>query len=233
MLQKSLRTIATSLFIGLLLLASGVSANNGNFDVTRANRAQGATIIDVNREGCVVTVTFTVQDAATYGMQIFDDGNLEDFQLLPATAGQTIVAQHVIDYFVLQGVAGIGIYIVNEAGTVLFDFVDPFNVPSDVQQSCAQGTLAGGAPCLPLTSNAVVGRIQFDTAIYWAPGKVSPGLTINAANTQTLWVLGVDESGEYYKVLLACQYLWLPVGSIGPNFDNVWQGRPLPTTVVS
>lgn len=82
------------------------------------------------------------------------------------------------------------------------------------------------ATCLPLTSFAVVGDMPFTTQAYWAPGKVSPGLTINPG---TYWVLGADASGGYYKILLACQYLWVPSNAMQPSFQPPWQGQPLPT----
>jgi len=42
----------------------------------------------------------------------------------------------------------------------------------------------------------------------------------------------VDESGEFRKVLLGYTFLWVPADSIGPNDDEVWNGTPLPMTVV-
>jgi hypothetical protein len=84
---------------------------------------------------------------------------------------------------------------------------------------------------LPLTRNAVVGEVTSTTRIYWEPGKVSPTGSIAAG--QRYWVLGVDATGEYYKIWYECRYLWLPVGVMAPAFgDPVWQGEPLPTTVV-
>ncbi len=83
--------------------------------------------------------------------------------------------------------------------------------------------------CLQLTANAVVGQMASATQAYWAPGKISPDVVINAG---TYWVLGTDSSGQYYKILLACQYLWVPVDSMQPSFQLPWNGQPLPTTDV-
>lgn len=83
----------------------------------------------------------------------------------------------------------------------------------------------------PLTANAVVGEVTSTTRYFWDPGKISPTGSIAAG--QRYWVLGVDETGEYYKIWYECRYLWLPVGVMGPAFgDPVWNGAPLPTTVV-
>ena len=48
----------------------------------------------------------------------------------------------------------------------------------------------------------------------------------------TLWVYGVDASGSYYKVMLAGKFFWVPVNAMGPNYDDVWNGTPLPTGAV-
>ncbi|MFN8560512.1 MAG: hypothetical protein U0703_02510 [Anaerolineae bacterium] len=104
----------------------------------------------------------------------------------------------------------------------------------EVVQTLGQGNCAGlptyGGTCLPLTADAVVGDMPFNTQAYYEPGKVASGVVINAG---TYWVLGEDESGAYYKILLACQYLWVPVNSMQPSFQPPWQGQPLPTGVVS
>jgi hypothetical protein len=89
----------------------------------------------------------------------------------------------------------------------------------------------GGGCELPIPSTAVVGQFNDNTSTYWLPGHLtSPVVVIEVGNTA--WVLGVDASGAYYKIIWACQYLWVPVGNMGPNFDDVWQGTPLPTGVV-
>ncbi len=84
---------------------------------------------------------------------------------------------------------------------------------------------------IPIPSNAVVGAFVADAPLYWQPGDLtSPLVTIPAGNTA--WVLGVDESGEYYKIIWVCDLLWVPVETMGPNYDDVWNGTPLPTSTV-
>ena len=88
-----------------------------------------------------------------------------------------------------------------------------------------------GCDLLPIPETAVVGSFTSNAEVYWAPGQlVEPATTITEGNTA--WVLGMDASGQYYEIIWSCDYLWVPVGSMGPNFDDVWQGRPLPTEVV-
>jgi hypothetical protein len=88
-----------------------------------------------------------------------------------------------------------------------------------------------GCDLLPIPETAVVGSFTAAAEVSWAPGQlVAPATTITAGNTA--WVLGMDASGQYYKIIWSCDHLWVPVNSMGPNFDDVWQGRPLPTEVV-
>ena len=93
-------------------------------------------------------------------------------------------------------------------------------------------TLPGCDVTIPL-EGAVVGRFEHTAETYWAPDfnkKTAPEVLI-PWNT-TLWTFGVDESGQFRKVVLNCTYLWVPVETMGPNFDEVWGGAPLPMTVV-
>ena len=123
-----------------------------------------------------------------------------------------------------------------------------YTVPNDMTASVAWG-YPGGNPLpiwtvscqprpvdcgayLPLTADAVVGRFVADAPTYWAPGElVEPRVTIPAG--KTAWVLGVDKGGQYYKIIWACDLLWVPKNTMGPNVgDPVWGGAPLPTGVV-
>lgn len=82
---------------------------------------------------------------------------------------------------------------------------------------------------LPITATSVVGSFVSDTPLYWKPGELTnPLITIPAG--KTAWVLGTDASGTYYKIVWACSQVYVPVGSMGPNFDAVWNGRVLPTS---
>ncbi|MFN8529547.1 MAG: hypothetical protein U0670_13120 [Anaerolineae bacterium] len=94
---------------------------------------------------------------------------------------------------------------------------------------CAQLPLASGA-CIAIPSSAVMGTLPNATQAYYAPGSAAQGVVLNPG---TYYVLGVDASGGYYKIILACQYLWVPVGSMGPSYTAPWSGQPLPTSVVN
>jgi hypothetical protein len=87
-----------------------------------------------------------------------------------------------------------------------------------------------GPDMVAMPSWSVVGTFVENTELNYAPmagagtGKV---MTIG----QTLWVTGMDSTQSWYKVVLSGTFLWVPVSSMAPNFDKVWQGEPLPGEV--
>jgi hypothetical protein len=79
---------------------------------------------------------------------------------------------------------------------------------------------------------AVVGSVNATVNAYWAPedGAVAQDVVIESG--KTLWVTGLDETGRFYQVVLSGRYFWLPVSVMGPNYDEVWNGTPLPMVVM-
>ena len=55
-------------------------------------------------------------------------------------------------------------------------------------------------------------------------------MSITAGNTAI--VIGLDASGAYWKIIWECGTLWVPVETMGPNYDAVWNGAPLPAGTV-
>ncbi len=88
-----------------------------------------------------------------------------------------------------------------------------------------------GPDMIPIPEHAVVGTLLRTTPVYYAPDPLAVG-TIELETPMTLWVFGIDQSGEFYLAMLAGKTFWLPVDAVGPNYDEVWNGKPLPTTVV-
>ncbi|MBL8146561.1 MAG: hypothetical protein JNL34_09275 [Anaerolineae bacterium] len=93
-------------------------------------------------------------------------------------------------------------------------------------------SVAGCDSYLPLTANSVVGTFTQTTPVYGQPSADSASNVVIEAG-KSYWVLGVDASGGYYRVIIGCSLVWVPVATVGPNYDDVWGGRPLPTNVVS
>ncbi len=84
---------------------------------------------------------------------------------------------------------------------------------------------------LAFTDTAVVGAFVADTPLYSEPGvMIQPQVIVEAG--KTYWVMGVDPTQQYYEIYVSCSRVWVPVSSMEPNYDDVWQGRPLPTNIV-
>jgi len=95
--------------------------------------------------------------------------------------------------------------------------------------------LCGGEGCdlaMPITETAVVGAFTSDARTYWAPGQLTTNPMITIPAGKTAWVIGQDAKKEYYKIIWVCNLLWVQKGTMGPNFDAVWNGRPLPTNII-
>ncbi len=91
--------------------------------------------------------------------------------------------------------------------------------------------LPGCDVLINIPSTAVGGTFVADAPVYWEPGKLTnPLVTIPAGNSAR--VIGLDSTGEYYQIIWVCDYVWVPRATLGPNYDAVWNGAPLPTAVV-
>jgi hypothetical protein len=126
-----------------------------------------------------------------------------------------------------------------EPGDTLVQTVSVVDAESDVQYdidqiswSCSGETVPGCDTALPITSTSVVGAFTQTTPADWAPGKLTnPLVTIEAG--KTAWVLGLDSTKAFYKIIWVCDLLWVPVNTLGPNYDAIWNGKPLPTGIVN
>ncbi len=93
-------------------------------------------------------------------------------------------------------------------------------------------TVQPGPDLIPIPESARGGRITADTLVYWSPRADAITDTILPAGT-SVWALGPDTSGKFFKIAYAGQYLWVPSHLISSNPDSLWQNAPLPTTVVN
>ena len=89
----------------------------------------------------------------------------------------------------------------------------------------------GADSFIQYTPWAVGGTLVKDALLYAVPGQPTmPEIVLPAG--KNVIVLGMDESGQYYKIVFAATYLWVKADAVGPNHDAVWGGAPLPTQVV-
>lgn len=94
------------------------------------------------------------------------------------------------------------------------------------------GDSIAGAPsvCAPVNipAGSVVGAFVSEAVAEWSPGKQTEPPVVFTPG-KTAWVTGLNESGTHYQIAYGCNCLWVPVNSMGPNYDAVWNGAPLPT----
>jgi hypothetical protein len=78
------------------------------------------------------------------------------------------------------------------------------------------------------------GLLTRPTPLYWAPRPEAASTIVLDVrpDAKTYWVLGIDATRRFYKIIIACGTYWVPVDVLVPNPDNVWRSAPLPTRVV-
>jgi hypothetical protein len=153
---------------------------------------------------------------ATSGTPLFDAGTLTPGT--PVTLTYTIPASGSP-----AGSIGVGARITGVSGEGDIN-ITPSCVPGGVAAS-------GCTTLMGITSTSVVGLFVADTQTYWRPGDLTnPLVTIPAG--KTAWVLGLNSTEEYYKIIWVCNYLWVPVSDMAPNPDHVWNSKPLPTDII-
>ncbi|MGQ9849468.1 MAG: hypothetical protein ACUVSU_05390 [Aggregatilineaceae bacterium] len=76
---------------------------------------------------------------------------------------------------------------------------------------------------IAIPSTAVGAKITADTLAYWTPGQATD--TLLKAGTS---VRAIAQEDGYYEILFACDFLYVPVGTIGPNPESPWFGAQLP-----
>ena len=83
---------------------------------------------------------------------------------------------------------------------------------------------------LSVPVGSVVGEAPAGAQVYYEPGNMSPGVRLNPG---TYVVIGQDATETYYKVVLACQYVWVLKSDMQPSMQSPQNGAPLPTRVVN
>jgi hypothetical protein len=204
-------------------------------------KAQSSPTVDsVTRDACVLTIVFTTYETGAHTLEIWDEGALIHSAGFEATTSpQQFTTTYTIHMPVGQGAIGYDYRVVAPSGVDSgFNPFDLMEIPRDVAQECYElyGT-AGGCDLL-LPKGSVVGTVLEPTWTYWAPSvdkELTPPLLLGTSpSTKTWWVLGQDSTHEWYKIAINCNnYVWVPADVMGPNYDKVWNGAPLPTRVVN
>ncbi|MBK8027406.1 MAG: hypothetical protein IPK19_39960 [Chloroflexi bacterium] len=94
---------------------------------------------------------------------------------------------------------------------------------------CGTPTTTAGGCSLAVPAGSVVGSAPLGAQIYYSPGNAT-NLTLNPG---TYLVVGQDSTETYYKIVLACQFVWVRKDAMGPSFEAPQNGAPLPAGIVS
>ncbi len=183
---------------------------------------------EITSVSCTLTVRFNAPDTETsYRVEIWDDAALVfDVSQMATTAGQLLTYTYT---FTEIGDVAPGVAVVVYGNDTQLFFVDPY---TEIDETCIPGALPASDCPLGVPSGSVVGLFVASTPTYFSPGNLtSPLVSIDAG--KTAWVIGQDASGQYHKIFWACGYLWVPVNTMGPNPDAVWNNTPLPARTVS
>jgi hypothetical protein len=199
--------------------------------------------VDIPNPGDLVTIDWTITVPGmlpnTVSGIYVDDGPgpttlTHDDHYLSSTTGFALPAGSLITYtFTDQysdAEAGLSVNCTTGAVTSVWSIPDP-GPPAAPAAPAAPVLPAPGPDMVSLPATAVVGSFTQTTAGYHKPDFAAT-TEIVMEEGKTVWVYGVDVSGAFYKVLLSGVFFWVPVDTMGPNFDAVWNGTPLPTGIV-
>jgi len=128
-MKKTLRAAGA----GLLAAAAALAF------ASPAGAEPAAVIDDISLDGCDIVVTFTVGDAGTYHVTVWDDGSqIGDVPVAAAAAESQVVGRYTLTSVVQQGASGLYIGIDSDDGSTTFDSIDPYNGADDVIDFCAK-----------------------------------------------------------------------------------------------
>ncbi|PJF31174.1 MAG: hypothetical protein CUN51_04705 [Candidatus Thermofonsia Clade 1 bacterium] len=140
----------------------------------------------------------------------------------PATGATPVTFTNTVSIGVPSGTyGGVWAYVIGAGGAGTGDL-------GPLQANC--GAVLG---CFNLVG-AGQGKLVRPTPLYWAPRpEAASKIVLDVApDAKTYWVLGVDATRRFYKIVIACGTYWVPVETMIPNPDDVWRSAPLPDRVV-
>ncbi len=198
-------------------------SNSGDWQ-TYTNSFYNALPYSYNRTlgsfGGVLTMQFASPQATVqFGYMSFNDLTITGYRDSTVVANVTAPrADFGVGAFAsLQNTGGFDSLVISAIDDVIIDNI-------------TTGEFDAACPIPPL-DDAVVGKFVSAAALYWEPYKQTEPPAIIGVG-ESAWVYGLDETEAFYEIVWSCQVLWVPKDTMGPNYDDVWQGHPLPTTIV-
>jgi hypothetical protein len=206
--------------LGIVMVAMLVAA-------APALAAQDGTLLSysLNAAGCYVDVTAQVQDAGFYAINFWDDGTFRAGAGGDVPAGGTFTVRLTIGGVILQGAAGIGVYLQEAIGVgavMTYDANGSAQLWSDqVGMDCANAGNSYAATFFGVGSNACTYPLPVGSFVYNVPDGALAYYD-DDPNTYTGFNLPpgtwyISEFGEAFaKVWIACQGqpIWIPVGNV-------------------
>lgn len=142
-----------------ILTALAILVGGGLVATQPASAAPGATINSVTIIGCVITVNVTVEDGGAYYLQVWDDGTqLAGEPPYDVPTGGTVDMKYTVVNEVLQGAAGLGLYVGDgpDSSADIFDSEGSYAGADTVSAACeASGGTDSGAPPGAIINDAV------------------------------------------------------------------------------
>lgn len=68
-------------------------------------------------------------------------------------------------------------------------------------------------------ATAQLGTILGDTRIYWEPNLSSFIGNLSISQGQTYWVIGRTAASDWFQIVIACDVVWVPAGTIAFSGD--------------
>ena len=200
-------------FVAVLAVAAPVLAAPGGVLLT----------YNLNEAGCYVDITAQVEDAGFYAINMWDDGNFRAGAGANVAAGGTFTVRFTIGGPILQGAAGIGVYLENAVGlaaSIAYDSDGSAELWSEaVGLACSETTSWGATPLMatvacpyPLPSGSVVYNVPAGALAFFEDNlNTYTGFNLPPGT----WY--ISEFGESFaKVWIACQAqpVYIPVENV-------------------
>ncbi len=218
------RILAVLLILGALmtsaLVVNALTWNQGSMSLTCTGFVDNDTLVSFDRDN-------TGEDREAYYIEVVDGNG-------------TVLFRYDNDLITVGQAGGMGSQdydVAPDYNPITFNFVSlagngfPEQLVYTTTGNCdGLPTYGAGPGCqLAIPSGSVVGEASNGAQVYYAPGQATT-ITLNPG---TYLVVGQDASETYYKVVLACQYVWVRKDAMQPSYQAPQNGAPLPTRVVS
>ncbi len=195
------------------------------------------------------TVTFVdTSSATTLGTVTLNGAGIATLSTSTLTVGTHTITATYSGASQLNASSGTVDQIVNGSGGI--DTATPTDTPTNTPVGTPAGPTAtvqptAGSPipsatptmtlapvverCLHVIPNgAVQGRMLYDVRAFFAPNLQSETPEVVIPGNTTWWIVGA--SSGFYQLFITCpgNLVWVPASSMIPNYDEVWNGAPLP-----